>query len=135
MVNFALTVSNWVKQQESAMVAVTQEAAQDLSEDVTKPRAKGGRMPVSTGFLRNSLTAAINSIPSGEGSADGYSNTDFDAQPVVLVLNQLRAGDRLVLGFTANYAERMERRYFFTRSAAQNWPTYVNKAVKKISRG
>jgi hypothetical protein len=133
--SFSNTINEWSRKMTIAMEAVVKEAAQDLVEETTKPRAKGGRMPVLDGFLRNSMAAALNSIPSGESSApDGYKNTDFDMQPTALVINKLKAGDRLVLGFTAVYARPMEHRYFFVRSAAQNWPLHVNKAIKKVSR-
>jgi len=111
-----------------AMEAVAKEAAQELAEEVSKPIAKGGRMPVDTGFLRNSMAAALNSIPSGE------SSDVFDMQPVTLAINKLKAGDRLVLGFTANYARAMEYRYYFVRSAAMNWPLHVDKSIKKVAK-
>lgn len=133
--SFSDTISKWTARQELAMESVAKEAAQGLSEEVTKPRAKGGRMPVDTGFLRNSFAAAVNSIPRGEAAgSDGFSKTDFDMQPIVLTINKLKAGDRLVLGFTANYARAMEFRYFFVRSAAQNWPIHIEKATKKVAR-
>ena len=55
MANFEQTIAKWVKRQEMAMNAVAQEAAQELVEEVVKPTAKGGRMRVDTGFLRNSV--------------------------------------------------------------------------------
>lgn len=128
MAEFGKTVSDWVKRQELAMEAVVKEAAQDLAEDVTTPRAKGGRLPVDTGFLRNSIAAAVNSIPSGEPS------DVFDMQPTILAINKVKAGDRLVIGFTAEYARAMEFKYFFVRSAAQNWPTHVTNATKRVEK-
>mgnify|MGYP007087006928 CR=1 FL=1 len=128
MAKFSDTISKWTQRMNVAMEAVAKESAQELAEEVSKPIAKGGRIPVDTGFLRNSMAAALNSIPSGE------SSDSFDMQPVTLVINKLKAGDRLVLGFTANYARVMEYRYFFVRSAAQNWPLHVDKSIKKVSR-
>tara|TARA_R110000851_G_scaffold309804_1_gene469366 strand:- start:185 stop:550 length:366 start_codon:yes stop_codon:yes gene_type:complete len=117
------------------MEAVIKESVQELAEDVVKPVAKGGRMRVDTGFLRNSLHAAINSIPSGESVApEGYNKTDFDMQPVILAINKLKAGDRLVLGFTAAHAKPREARDFFVRHSVQDWPQLVDKAIKKVSR-
>ena len=134
--SFEATIAAWVKQSQAGMTAVAQEAAQELSEEVTMKRAKGGNMPVDTGFLVNSYAAALNSVPSGEASGgSGYKRTDFDMAPITIVLNKLKAGDRLVMGFTANYAQQMEARYFFVRLAAQNWQQYVSKAARKIERG
>lgn len=136
MANFEGTIKQWIAENEIAMNAVAQEAAQSLVEEVVKPQAKGGRMPVSTGFLRNSIAAEIGQAPSGEGQArKDYSNSKFmQRRAIVLVLNKLKAGDKLVLGFTANYAKPMEYRYFFVRSAAQNWQQHVSKAVKKVDK-
>ena len=128
MPSFSQTISSWAKRQELAMEAVVKEAALELTEEAVKPIAKGGRIPVDTSFLRNSIAAAVNSIPSGESSAS------FDMQPVILAINKVKAGDRLVIGFTAEYARAMEHRYFFVRSAAQNWDNHVNKATKKVAR-
>lgn len=133
--SFSDTISKWTQRMNIAMEAVAKEAAQELAEEVTKPKLKGGKMPVRDGFLRNSIAAAVNSIPSGEGlPPKGYKNTDLDMQPVILAINKLKAGDRLVIGFTAQYARAMEYRYFFVRSSAQNWNQHVDKAVKKVSK-
>lgn len=126
--SFSDTISKWTQRMNVAMEAVAKEAAQELAEEVSKPIAKGGRIPVDTGFLRNSMAAALNSIPSGE------SSDVFDMQPVTLAINKLKAGDRLVLGFTANYARAMEYRYYFVRSAAMNWPLHVDKSIKKVAK-
>ena len=128
MPKFSETVSKWVQRVELAQEAVVKEAAQELAEDVVSPRAKGGNMPVDTGFLRNSIAAAVNSIPSGE------SSDVFDMQPVILAINKVKAGDRLVIGFTANYARYMEAKYFFVRHSAQNWPKFVTNATRKVAR-
>ena len=132
MSSFSDTIAQWARRQELAMEAVIKESVQELAEDVVKPRARGGNMPVDTGFLRNSIAAAVNSVPSGE--PEGFSQADLDLQPTVLVINNVKAGDRLVLGFTANYAKYMEAKYFFVRHSAQNWDRHVGKAVKKVIR-
>lgn len=135
-VSFSATIARWVRDNEIALNAVAQESAQLLVEEVVKPITKGGKIPVRDGFLRNSLTAEINNIPSGEGEAsEGFSRERFYQRPAIaLVLNKLKAGDRLVLGFTANYARAMEYRYYFVRSAAMNWPLHVDKSIKKVAK-
>lgn len=126
--SFSDTIAQWNRRQVLAMEAVVKEAAQELTEDVVSPRAKGGNMPVDTGFLRNSIAAAVNSIPSGE------SSDIFDMQSVILAINKVKAGDRLVIGFTANYARYMEAKYFFVRHSAQDWPKFVTNATNKVAR-
>lgn len=136
MSTFAAQISAWVKKSNGRMEATFKQAAQDLSQEVIEPRGKGGNMPVDTSFLRNSLGVAVNSIPRGESiKPGGYSNTAFDNQPLVLAINQANLGDRLVFGFTANYAPYMEARYAFVRLATQRWPQIVKQASSKVKTG
>lgn len=131
--SFAKQVADFQRKAEIAMTATMKEAAQSLSEEANTSRFRGGKTPVDLGFLINSFSGAINSIPRGQGERpDGYKNTDFDMGPVTIAINKLTIGDRLVLGWTANYAVYMEAKYAFMRSAAQNWPQHVDKAARKV---
>ena len=117
------------------MEGTLKEAAQDLTKQANESRFKSGNTPIDTGFLRNSFTGAVNSIPSGEDTPPkGYKNTDFDAGPALLAINKVKIGDRLVLGWTAQYAVYMEARYSFMRRAAQNWPQIAERAARKVRR-
>lgn len=128
-------VNDWVRMAENRMETTLKESAQDLTEQVQKPRAKGGRLPIDTGFLRNSLTGTIGGVPSGQGQPPpGYTQQQWNASPITLVINQVKLGDRLVLGYLAEYAPEMEARYAFTRSAAQNWNQIVIKAAQRVER-
>jgi len=133
--SFEQQVLAWQRKAEAAMTATLKEAAQELTEQANASRFKGGNTPIDTGFLRNSFNGAVNSIPSGRGTAPkGYKNTDFDAGPALLAINSVKIGDRLVLGWTANYAIYMEARYSFMRRAAQNWDTIAAQSARKVRR-
>ena len=121
-----VTIDQWVAKSQARLEAVWKTAAQDIAREVQTPRAKGGRMPVDTGFLRNSFTADINKTPSGNG------NSSYSAGPISIVINRAKIGDRVVFGWGANYAIYMEVRYSFLRSAAQNWQQIVDKAAQKV---
>lgn len=128
-------LSEITRKYEVMLEATAKEAAQSLVEEVQTPRPKGGKLPVDTSFLRNSMSGALNSTPSGPATKPaGYTQTDWDASPILLVINRVKIGDRLVLGYTANYAPYMEARYAFVRSAAQNWNQHVDKAARKVRR-
>lgn len=128
-------LDKWVRKSEARMEAVFREAVQSLTFEVLTPVAKGGRMRVRTGFLINSFTAAINSIPSGPTQApQGFNNQALDAAPLVLVINRATIGDRIAIGSAAGYARRRELEDGFIRLAAQNWPQHVSKAVDKVKR-
>ena len=130
-----VTVEQWAAQNMLRLRAVAQTAVQDMVRDVQTPRAKGGRLPVDTGFLRNSFASALNSTPRGPTKGpEGYRATDFDMQPIAATLLQLNIGDTVTLGWTAVYARAMEYRYAFNRAAVQNWSQYVNAAARKVQR-
>jgi len=121
-----VTINQWVAQSRARLEAVWKTAAQDIVREIQTPRAKNGRMPVDTSFLRNSFAADINADPSGDG------NSSYSAGPISIVINRAKIGDRVVFGWGANYAIYMEARYSFLRSAAQNWQQIVDKAAQKV---
>lgn len=123
--SFSATVSDWAKKTEARTLAVFQTAVQDLIGDAQTPRAKGGNMPVDTSFLRNSGQAALNDIPAGDANPNNMT-------AVPLVISRAQIGDRVVFGWTANYAQYMEARYAFMRLAAQNWAQHVKNANRKV---
>jgi hypothetical protein len=131
--SFAAQVSKWVQASEARMEAVLKASAQDVFEEALIPRAKGGRMPVDTSFLRNSAKAQIGSMPSGPSTpAEGMPSAP-DGQ-ITLTLVRLKPGESVFLGFTANYAKYMEHRYGFVRMAAQQWQDIVNKNAAELRR-
>jgi hypothetical protein len=127
MGEFEKQVTSWARKSEMRLEAVFKTAVQDMVEDAQTPRDKGGRMPVVTGFLRNSGSASINSIPSG-----GPSPSNMAAVPIII--NQAKIGDTIYFGWTANYAQYMEAKYAFMRMAAQRWGQFVKMAARRIEQ-
>jgi len=121
-----VTINQWVAQSQARLEAVWKTAAQDIAREVQTPSAKGGRMRVDTSYLRNSFAADINTTPSGNGESS------YSAGPISIVINRAKIGDRVVFGWTANYAIYVEARFAFLRSAAQNWQQIVDKAAQKV---
>ena len=133
--SFSKQVKNWQNATELRIELAFQESIQDLAREANTPRDKGGNVPVDTGFLINSLAAELNSIPVGPSEPpENYMNQQWDATPVLLVVNNAKIGDSVTLGYTANYAQKMELKYAFLRLAAQNWPQIVANVVKKIDK-
>ena len=122
----SVTIAEWVAKSEARLDAVWKTAAQDIVREIQTPRAKGGRMPVRTSFLRNSFSADINKIPSGNG------NASYTSGPISIVVNRAKIGDTVVFGFAAQYAIFVEAKYSFVRHAAQNWQQIVIKAAQKV---
>ena len=121
-----VTIDQWVAKSQARLEAVWKTAAQDIVREIQTPRAKGGRMPVRTSFLRNSFSADINKIPSGNG------NASYTSGPISIVVNRAKIGDTVVFGFAAQYAIFVEVKYSFVRHAAQNWQQIVIKAAQKV---
>ena len=121
MGEFEKQVTKWARKSEARMEAVFKTAVQDMIEDAQTPRDKGGRMPIDTGFLRNSGSAAINSIPTGGGNT-------------AVVISRAKLGDAIYFGWTANYAQYMEAKYAFMRMATQRWGQFVKVAARRIEQ-
>ena len=127
---FSKAIDKWISGSMARMEAVQKTAAQDLVKEVSKPRDKGGNMPVDTSNLINSLHGNVGSLP--RGSTDG--NTSFQSGNIALAINKWNPGEVLYLGWTAEYAKHMEARYAFMKLAAQNWDSIVMKAARKVKK-
>ena len=133
--SFAKQVGSIVAKSEDRMLAVFRQSAQDVVNDAQQPRAKGGNMPVRTGFLRNTGDSAINAMPFGETEPpEGQEIFEWDGDVALAVINRAQLGDTIFFGWSANYAKYMEARYGFMRLAAQNWDQIVKTNAKKLER-
>jgi hypothetical protein len=121
-------IEDFVKESDARLLAVTRASIQDVVLNMQEPVAKGGRMRVDTGFLRNSGSAAIGAMPSGESerpsdAVKGQYNWSEDRLPIVL--SKLEIGDTFYWGWTANYARYRELYDGFMEAALQQWGRIV----------
>lgn len=120
MTTFTAQIKAFADRTQEKIEAVVKQSAQEVFSIAQTPKAQGGRMPVDTGFLRNSLIASLNGSTVG-GGADAY----------VLAVAGAELGDTIFAGWTANYARFMEYgtsktpANFFMLSAAQQWQAIV----------
>jgi hypothetical protein len=134
MKTFTAQVDEWVRASEARMLAVVKESVQRTVDRMQKPTAKGGNMPVDTGFLRNSLQAGINMPKPGPTENPGrpvaYSDSD-----IMLALEGVEFGDVLWLTYSANYARHVEygaggrAGRGFVRLATQRWQQTVSQVA------
>jgi len=129
---FSASVDEHIRKCKLRMNAIVKTAAQAVVEDANTPTARGGRMPVDTSFLRNSIVAAIGNMP--QGPADPKVDGVGDVDTVALVIAQMQPGQILYAGWSANYARPMEARYGFRDAAVQKWPQRVAAAVAEVKR-
>jgi hypothetical protein len=124
--SFTAQLSAWAKKTQRRQQAILRASASDVIDLAQTPIAKGGNMPVDTGFLRNSLQSSLSGSTSLTGP-DSYA----------LVAGQMEPGDVARFGWTASYAGSVEYgtrgrpgRYF-VRNAARQWPHIVKANVAK----
>jgi len=124
---FTAQINDWSDKAKRNMTLVVRQSAQDVFEIAQTPVAKGGNMPVDTGFLRNSLIAGLNGSTSLTGP-NAY----------VMAIAKMDAGDTMIGGWTAEYAAAQEygaqgrAGRFFMRGAAQQWQAIVAKNARKL---
>lgn len=141
--SFTTEVSEWVAKSKKRTEAVFRGSAQDITEIALLPIAKGGHMPVRTGFLRASGRASTESMPTidsqanpsdaavakfGKTSGATYS---ADIGQINLVIAGADLGQTIYIGFTASYAKFQEAKHQFVGLAAQRWAEIVDVNVKK----
>lgn len=132
MSTFSADLERWIRKSERRMEAVVKQSAQAVIEIAQTPQAKGGLMPVDTGFLRNTGVIALNSAPSGPAQAEEGDPGAWDVSSITLTINDVEIGDTIVFGWSAVYARKMEERYGFAQSAAMQWPSVVAVTANEL---
>lgn len=121
----------WTEKQKRNVELIVRQSIQDLSELAQRPKAQGGRMPVDTGFLRNSFTAE------GLRGPDAY----------IAAVGSFQIGATFEAGWTAEYARRMEYGFsgadslgriynvpgnFYMQSALASWQAINDANAAKV---
>ena len=139
MVNYTFaTLDQWTKKTEKRIDAVLKDSTQTLIRTAQTSDDKGGRMPVITNNLRNSLQSSIAGGASGEGE-----------ESHIMVADSMKGGDlatftwgnsespyarRVNNGFTG--ADSLGRNYsqvgaHFVEGAVDQWPAIVRASIAK----
>jgi hypothetical protein len=110
------------------MAYAAKTATLEVVNEARQPRSKGGRMPVDTSNLRNSMVAAIGTMPSGQTTGNENRVGDpVDAQ----IIKWVPRDKVFYAGFTAQYSRKMEYKYGFMRGAVMRWGEHVRKAANE----
>lgn len=132
--SFEQQINRFANKTEEQLLAVARESITAVVEQAQTPRAKGGKMPVDTGFLRNSGAASIGGLPYGDIRGEKEGTYGWSGTALNAVLANMKLGDIFYFGWTAVYARQMEMRYAFLDAAVQNFSKYVDKAIRKLRR-
>lgn len=130
--SFAAQVTKHTVKSKQRMNAVFKQSVQEVLIEANTPVAQGGRMRVDTGFLRNSLTASLNTPASGPSNP--RSDSQGNADDVALVIAGATVKDVIWAGWSANYARAREYKDGFLESAAQKWSKIVRKNAARAKR-
>ncbi|WP_234852703.1 hypothetical protein [Pseudoxanthomonas winnipegensis] len=147
---FSRQVNAWAEKAKLRQLVVFRESSQELLLQANVAAGKGGRMPVDTGFLRNSIAASKEGVPMGQGRPrKGVKYSEPVNGDPSLVFATLQIGDKVWAGWTAVYAARIEHGFIgedsagrtyaqsgrgFFRAAAQRWDQIVDEATTKAKR-
>jgi len=119
-------LDQWVRKTERRIDAVLKDATQSVIAVAQVPRDKGGRMPVITGNLRNSLQSSIAGGASGEGE-----------ESYIMVAGNMKGGDLATFTWTAEYAAAVNNGRngrpgaHFVEGAVDQWPAIVRASIAK----
>jgi len=119
-------LDQWTKKTEKRIDAVLKDATQSVVAVAQQTKAKGGRMPVDTGNLRNSLRSSVAGGAMGEG-----------ASSYILVAGNMNGGDVATFTWTAEYAaavnngNRGRPGAHFVEGAVDQWPAIVRASIAK----
>ena len=120
------TLDQWTKKTEKRIDAVLKDATQSVLAVAQQTKAKGGRMPVDTGNLRNSLQSSVAGGAMGEG-----------ASSYILAAAGMKGGDVATFTWTAEYAAAVNNGRngrpgaHFVEGAVDQWPAIVRASIAK----
>jgi len=152
-VSFSAQVDAWVQKSQQRLDAVFKESTKRVIVEMRTPKAKGGNMPVVTGFLRNSVVVTTDGPTPMREDAKPNKGAAYDQGSdelpgaINLVIAGATLGQTIFACFVAIYARRQEYGFNgkdskgrevkqagngFVRLAAQRWPKIVSDVVREL---
>lgn len=128
---FSAQVHDIIRKNERVMTMVAQDSVQRLINATQVPKAKGGKMPVDTGFLRASGRMSLSGVPTGPSRPAKDVEAAYGSPDTVKV-EGLKLGTAIFWGWTAIYARRQELRNGFLSSNLRNWQKFVDESVREV---
>ena len=119
-------LDQWTKKTQRRIDAVLKDATQTVISVAQTPKSKGGRLPVDSGNLRNSLVSTIAGGASGQGE-----------ESYIMAAATMTGGDVATFTWTAEYAaavnngNRGRPGAHFVEGAVDQWPAIVRASIAK----
>lgn len=144
--SFAAAFAIFRDKTKAQMQAVLAESVQDVMDIAQTPVANGGRMPVDTGALINSVATELNGRQLGTAGKEDKSGAQ-SATNIALLVTEMQPGDVATIAWTAAHAlaqhegrviekadgtsVSLEGKRWVDGAAAQ-WPQIVERNVKRL---
>ena len=126
--SFSAQVDDWIAKSERLSMAVLQQATQAVINEANTPVAKGGRMRVDTGFLRNSLKANIGSMPSGASSPGNWDDDEVVVGPGNHIFKTQEEAENALRAVHAAWGKEAEK------DPKAEWLTHTDRpSLRKIT--
>lgn len=126
---FTAQVHRIIAENSALMTMVAQEATQRVIDLSTVPKAKGGNMPLVTGFLRASGKLSLTGMPSGPARGDPKQTY---ASPDSVKIAGFQLGRSIYYGWTAIYARKQNLYNGFLDKAVSQWQRIVDDTIRDL---
>lgn len=143
-VSFSEALRDFRLNTEAKLTSVVRQSFHEVVTIAGTPVGGGGRMPVITSFLRNSLVVTVNdpTVPPvrGYGLSEAQKRAAPRADPTWgLKISKIEAGDFMRATWTAYYARIVEYGLrgpprFFVRGAVEKWDQIVRKNAAEVGQ-
>lgn len=145
--SFAASIAGFRDKTKAQMQAVLGASIQDVMDIAELPVANGGRMPVDTGALINSVATELNGRLLGAASETPDKSGAKSKANIALLVAEMQPGDEARIGWTAAHAMRQHEGFIGEDSAgrtfnqegkrwidgaAAQWPQIVERNAKRL---
>lgn len=126
---FSAQVHEIIRRNSALMELVFLESVQRTIQIAQTPKAKGGKLPLKTGFLRASGRMSLTGMPTGP--TRGETDQTYSA-PDSVSLAGAKLGMSVFFGWTAVYARRQNMYNGFLDDAVKKWQKTVDAVVRDL---
>lgn len=125
---FVAQIRGWSERALRNLDLIVAQSTAEVIAIAQEPKGRGGRMPIDTGFLRNSLQSTLMGNTQLSGPAS-----------YIMIAGNMKAGDVAEFGWTAEYARHVEygaqgrRPAHFAKGAAMAWSSIVEANARRLA--
>ena len=130
---FADALAAFAEKARANMGRAVELAIEALIVEASRPEDAGGRMPVRTGRLRESIKVYINGALAGEGVAQAIAAARGVESGDTVDISWGELGTRAPYARLAEFGGVHIRAHFYARAAAERWPEIFAEAVRQAA--